>query len=209
VTCVECGAEFPRGTSRKPPTLCSAPCKRKRASRLQVERYWDRLGGEVRETVECKECGTLFEYVRAQGERGRPAASFCSDECRKAVARRNGARNTASHRARMTSEERAARWRAWLLARYGLTSERYDAMVAKQGGVCAICGQPDTDHHSPLLKIDHDRSCCPRNGSCGRCVRALLCSACNTGLGLFGDDPGLLRAAADYLERHRALPGAG
>jgi hypothetical protein len=81
-------------------------------------------------------------------------------------------------------------------------------MVRAQGNVCLICKQPETKHHSLILMIDHDRSCCPKDGSCGRCRRGLLCSNCNTALGLLGDDPSLLRAAADYLDRFRALSAA-
>lgn len=33
--------------------------------------------------------------------------------------------------------------------------------------------------------------------------RGWLCSNCNTGLGLHQDDPEILRAAAEYLERER------
>lgn len=74
-------------------------------------------------------------------------------------------------------------------------------MLDEQGGVCAICRQPETKHHSLVLKIDHDRSCCAGHESCGRCVRGLLCSNCNRALGLFGDDPDVITAAVMYLRR--------
>lgn len=77
-------------------------------------------------------------------------------------------------------------------------------MVVAQGGVCAICRLPESKHHSLMLKIDHDRACCPKSGSCGKCVRGLLCSNCNSGLGMFGDNQAALRAAIDYLERGSA-----
>lgn len=88
-----------------------------------------------------------------------------------------------------------------LLRVYGITVEQYDAMLAEQGGVCALCGKPPAMNGGPSgnrLHVDHDHET-------GR-VRALLCSTCNISLGGFRDDPVLLRKAADYLERHAAKP---
>jgi hypothetical protein len=42
-----------------------------------------------------------------------------------------------------------------------------------------------------------------------RTVRDLLCSNCTGGLGQFEDDPAVLRAAARYVEAHRAAQPAG
>jgi hypothetical protein len=76
--------------------------------------------------------------------------------------------------------------RKYQLRRYGLSTAAYDAMHAAQGGVCAICRQPD----DPLF-VDHDHVT--------RRVRRLLCLKCNCGLGYFGDDPRLTWAATLYL----------
>ena len=73
---------------------------------------------------------------------------------------------------------------------YGLSVESYRAMRVTQGGLCALCGR-----EPKRLYIDHDHL----TGA----VRALLCQACNAGLGLLRDDPARLRAAAAYIERHR------
>jgi hypothetical protein len=81
--------------------------------------------------------------------------------------------------------------RKWIWERYGLTDADYDALVEKQGGVCAICGQTDRDKP---LSVDHDHI----DGG----VRGLLCFRCNMGLGLFGDMPTRLREAAQYLEEY-------
>lgn len=102
-------------------------------------------------------------------------------------------------RKRLGPEIRSQRRRKALLAVYGLTPESYDAMMTAQNGVCAICGLEEMKHHSKFLKIDHDRSCCSGHRSCGKCVRGLLCSNCNRGLGMFADDPRTLRAAIEYL----------
>jgi hypothetical protein len=75
-----------------------------------------------------------------------------------------------------------------LKRRYGLSAEDYNALLARQGGVCAICGKQP----SQTLCVDHNRKT--------RKVRRLLCRKCNLGIGHFDDDPRLLRAATDYLE---------
>lgn len=86
------------------------------------------------------------------------------------------------------------------LRRYGLTAERYAEISAIQGGVCEICGGVNANGNR--LSIDHDHACCPKGGSCGMCVRGLLCNKCNLFLGNADDDADRLRRAADYLERN-------
>lgn len=80
--------------------------------------------------------------------------------------------------------------------RYGLTPDEYAALHKAQGGVCAICGQPETRIHKGVkvdLCVDHDHD----TGE----VRGLLCGMCNYGVGHFRDDVALLQKAIDYLNR--------
>lgn len=105
-------------------------------------------------------------------------------------------------RARMTPAKRRD---AGLRHKYGMTLAQYDALLSRQGGVCAICKEPPTRRG---LDVDHDHRCCPGMRSCGRCVRGLLCSPCNRAVGYMRDDPNLLRLAASYVEaeaRPRAI----
>jgi hypothetical protein len=99
------------------------------------------------------------------------------------------------------------------LKHFGMTRKDYDALLVSQGGVCRICGEPETRERNgkPLaLSIDHDHACCPEpSRSCGRCVRGLLCNSCNHGLGLFRDNAKALRAAADYIDETRRAGGSG
>lgn len=76
-----------------------------------------------------------------------------------------------------------ASMRSWA---YGLEPEEYDRLLADQGGVCAICREPGLK-----LVVDHDH----QTGA----VRGLLCADCNIGIGRLKDNPGYLRAAAEYL----------
>jgi Recombination endonuclease VII len=90
-----------------------------------------------------------------------------------------------------------------LLRRFGITLDEYNAMLARQGGVCAICGEPPTSPRNrrkgaqrtfkARLVVDHDHAT-------GK-VRGLLCGTCNTGIGSLKDDAATVRAALDYLER--------
>ena len=86
------------------------------------------------------------------------------------------------------------------LERYDLTPGEYVKMFDEQGGVCAICKQPEKRHKR--LAVDHDHSCCSELNTCGKCIRGLLCFRCNAGLGNFRDDATLLSDAVQYLESY-------
>jgi hypothetical protein len=79
------------------------------------------------------------------------------------------------------------------IMRYGLTVQQYQDMVTAQADRCALCGGPWRGWNGQAPHIDH----CHKTGR----VRGLLCASCNSAIGRFGDDPILLRRAADYLER--------
>lgn len=73
---------------------------------------------------------------------------------------------------------------SWLRRKFNLTASEYDEMLRGQGGVCAICGQPERlmrQGRTRRLAIDHDHQT-------GR-VRGLLCASCNVVLGHLRDDP--------------------
>ncbi len=96
------------------------------------------------------------------------------------------------------ADSRRDRERARTIAKYGITRADYEAMLAKQCGVCAICQREERCRLKiggvlRSLAIDHDHDT-------GK-VRGLLCASCNRGIARFGDDPIALRRAAEYLER--------
>lgn len=66
---------------------------------------------------------------------------------------------------------------------------------------CDVCKEP-LERGRNKIAVDHDHSCCPGLGSCGKCVRGVLCARCNIGLGSFRDNPAYLRSAANYLEAY-------
>lgn len=79
-----------------------------------------------------------------------------------------------------------------LRARFGLTVEMYDAMLAAQDYKCAICRTTKPDNRYGKFFVDH----CHKTKK----VRGLLCHKCNRGLGSLGDTvEGIMRAVA-YLE---------
>jgi len=76
------------------------------------------------------------------------------------------------------------------IRRYGIELDQYDRLLAKQNGACAICRGHNANGYS--LSVDHDHV----TGE----VRGLLCSKCNRGLGLLGDNILGLETAIKYLK---------
>jgi hypothetical protein len=78
--------------------------------------------------------------------------------------------------------------------KYGITLNKYNDMLSAQGGVCAICSQPETRMlrgKVAALSVDH----CHTTGK----VRGLLCNRCNIGLQMFKDNAELIQKASEYL----------
>lgn len=189
---------MPKGIPGSTPPCSKDGCDETRghAKGLCANHYAQAYGKRLREKKRvarqrpCVICGKVFDGIRG--------AVTCSLACH---------RQQPEVRERIRANDR--RWYASLppeatrrrrnLPKYGLTEAEYDKLLIDQGGRCAICGQEPRGGRtaSARLHVDH----CHDTGT----VRALLCTRCNQGLGYFKDDPALLRAAADYIDRHREV----
>lgn len=84
-------------------------------------------------------------------------------------------------------------WAA-ILRKFGLSKATYLAMDEGQGHVCASCGQPEIHvRNGKLLRlaVDHDHITGHNRG--------LLCSSCNTALGLLKDSLPVIEMLHQYL----------
>lgn len=69
--------------------------------------------------------------------------------------------------------------------RYSLSIAHVNRILRFQRDVCALCGDEPSwfgendEVGRTFWNIDHDHACCDRAGSCGQCVRGLLCQPCN------------------------------
>lgn len=86
--------------------------------------------------------------------------------------------------------------RSALKNRYGLTPDSFAALLASQGGVCAICQGPPGKRG---WVVDH------KAGT--NVARGILCNSCNVAIGLLKEDPEVLQAAISYLSREEVTHG--
>lgn len=85
----------------------------------------------------------------------------------------------------------------YLKAIYGITEQDMINLHTAQEGKCVICLT------EIFLSERTKRSACVDHCHTTGKVRALLCNHCNRGLGMFLDNPQLLRNAATYLEKNK------
>lgn len=145
----------------------------------------------------CSDCGqvkTVESFYRksARTKRGWFWDSHCID-CRNSYSRDYAAGNRERRNSRLKKwrennpdgARRTDRSKHYRRA-YGITVEEADRMKSQNGGKCQICNRV-----ASKLNIDH----CHKTGA----VRGVLCSVCNTYIGMIGDDPTVAQRMADYL----------
>ena len=203
-TCRICGSpvDYARG---RPRTRCDSIECRRAYLRDAARKHRAKLL-EARPDKTCPECKRSFSVIEVPAEQRQK--TYCSPECfRESSLRRRRDREYQppprdcdfcgeqipykSGKTRYCSAEcqkagiaREARWRI----------KGLDPSIAVPDS-CQLCGATDR-----RLVIDHDHTCCPQEKACGRCVRGMICQPCNVGLGMFKENPALLRKAAGYLE---------
>ncbi len=134
--------------------------------------------------VRCKEClnAQQQKYRKDYPKIYKAAQKRYRDKYKKRISRKN-----AEYRKNHPDSQRET----YYPREYGITIGDYDDMYIEQGGCCAICGT----HQSKLnkrLHIDH----CHKTDK----VRGLLCSSCNTAIGLLKEDSGIIKNVLKYLE---------
>lgn len=149
-----------------------------------------RRGGQFVRRVQDIDTDAMTCTCPVHGEGARLRVRQCktgkSYRCR-ACDRGTGPKSAGTKGLRTTEGRRAAH----LLKAYGMTWEEYRVRLEAQQGRCLICqdelvGTPYVDH-------------CHARGH----VRGLLCRGCNSGLGMFRDNPDVLRRAIKYLQRYQ------
>lgn len=189
--CRCCGEEFK--PSRLGHEFCSKECYFRHRYEL------NRVLNTVIEK-ECRFCGKIFETnINEQ--------IYCSKSCGDSTYRRFNKEKISIQKKNWYEENREQclaegkekrktfEWkdshRDWCYKkRYNMTLSEYNILFNNQNGCCAVCGT----HQKELkkkLSVDHAHDT-------GK-VRGLLCSNCNTGIGLFQDDVILLKQAIKYL----------
>jgi len=175
--------------------VCKGPCGR---TLPHTEEYFYVLHGKLR--VRCKQCHAIAV------KKWQDAHPEHYENYRKPWALADREKNREKWRARQFNQD---------MRKMGKNADWYEEQFKKQNGLCAICGQAETIIHyrtkqPKRLCVDHDHRCCPGiNSSCGKCVRALLCSRCNPSLAILEEKPGWAEKALAYLKSYETKTEAG
>lgn len=150
----------------------------------------------MKQCSRCKESKPVDEFNKSA--KARDGLNHLCRECHRADSLSRYRADKPRHKANMFK---------FNIEAHGITAERYDEILASQGGACAACGSTELGGRG-RFDIDHDHDCCPGRYSCGSCVRGLLCRHCNTTLGYAKDNPDTLISLAAYLMAGKDVLGA-
>ena len=125
----------------------------------------------------CQNCGEEFSELNTKIRAGK--GKFCCNDCYKEFRKKN------------KKDKKEADRLYQKKSKYGLSQEEYKNMFIAQDNKCAICGRSFSDRKA---YVDH----CHETGK----VRGLLCTQCNTLLGMARDSVEILGNAINYLKNN-------
>jgi len=128
--------------------------------------------GKKEKTI-CKYCNEEFDCLLIKKRQGK--GLFCSIICYHYWRTKN------------KEDKKIQAKRHQLRYKYGLSEKDFNLKCEQQENRCKICGK-----FEQTLYVDH----CHETGK----IRGLLCSNCNTGLGMFKDNINNLLNAVEYLK---------
>lgn len=131
----------------------------------------------TRSILICLNCGEEFSELNTKIRAGK--GKFCCNECYKEYRRKNKKDEKESNRLYQKK------------TKYGLNAEEYYNMFESQNNKCAICGEEFSDSNKAF--VDH----CHKTNK----VRGLLCTRCNSLLGMAKDNIETLQNAIKYLSQ--------
>lgn len=131
------------------------------------------MAANIKFCLKCEADLPLTDFYKNRSKKD-GFSSWCKSCTRESNTPERNRRYAVKAKAKHPDETRAL-WqrRTRMMGRYGLTLEDYDAMLADQCGVCALCLR-DPGYR---LHVDH-------NHETGE-VRGLLCAKCNAALGWY------------------------
>ena len=157
----------------------------------------------------CAECGIEFLFIRPN--KGGLNRKYCSRKCNQRLNNRllyirrgqDLDRKMTNKKAVLTYQEKCKRveptaykTRVYRIAKnyqlkaaYNMELADFNALIELQAGLCNLCTKPMKPGKGTHIDHNHDTDK----------VRGLLCSNCNTGIGLLEEDPVLFSAASEYV----------
>lgn len=159
--------------------FCSQDCIRANRAKTHVRK--------------CKDCEKTPEEVEFGQHKGTiDGLAIVCKPCNRARTKKTTANYSAEKRAEITERFKSPKYRNNAMMRiFGIDLLSHEEMKIQQDNKCLICSETFTEAKVP--HIDH-------NHETGK-IRGLLCRTCNSGLGMFKDDPDKLRQAITYLKR--------
>lgn len=183
--CQQCGQEYVRVKGVTGSKYCGVICQRD-ANHQGMRRWSQERAAELRKQYVCGACDRHYartdEGSVANARFGEPLylCGNCAGNVRHVLNRLR------QHRAPATLIYAVARG---------------------EHNTCPVCGVnlltsrkvKNGDFRVPLV-VDHDHACCPTIVSkCGKCIRGLMCSRCNSVAGMLGESADLAASLAAYL----------